>query len=69
MKLEPTDKTRIGTGNSLNITPGEEVGNVARSIIRCSLLRQCDRYNHQAILCFSILGELCDSSTKSKGIF
>jgi len=28
--LEPTDKTRIGTGNSLNLTPGEEVGDVAR---------------------------------------
>jgi type I restriction-modification system DNA methylase subunit len=27
--LEPTDKTRIGTGNSLNLTPGDEVGNVA----------------------------------------
>lgn len=28
--LEPTDKTRIGTGNSLNLTPGEEVGSVAK---------------------------------------
>ncbi len=28
--LEPTDRTRIGTGNSLNLTPGDEVGNVAR---------------------------------------
>lgn len=28
--LESTDKTRIGIGNSLNLTPGDEVGNVAR---------------------------------------
>ncbi|MFC1870153.1 class I SAM-dependent DNA methyltransferase [Chloroflexota bacterium] len=28
--LEPTDRTRIGTGNSLNLTSGGEVGNVAR---------------------------------------
>ncbi|MFC2017008.1 class I SAM-dependent DNA methyltransferase [Chloroflexota bacterium] len=28
--LEPTDRTRIGTGNSLNLTSGDEVGNVAR---------------------------------------
>ncbi len=28
--MEPTDRTRIGTGNSLNLTSGEAVGNVAR---------------------------------------
>lgn len=28
--LEPTDRTRIGIGNSLNLTSGEDVGNVAR---------------------------------------
>jgi hypothetical protein len=28
--LEPTDRTRIGTGNSLNLTPGDEVGSVVK---------------------------------------